>query len=82
MEQTTSGATDSRERFVEVLCARRGQFVVIFAFALVFLLLQVPYLFVADGDSALYVVALLNVAASIVFALLSGGVLWLCTRRD
>lgn len=82
MERSTGETSDSRERFLEALCARRQQFVVVFAFALVFLLVQVPYLFVSDGDSALYVVAWLNVVGSTVFALGSGGVLWVCTRRD
>jgi len=53
---------------VAELCDRQHYFVVLFAFAVVFLLIQVPYLFVADSDSALYVVVAMNVAGSAAFA--------------
>lgn len=83
MSQQTDGTSepDSRARLVEELCARRGQFVAIFAFAVVFLLLSVLYAVFADPDSSLYAVVVLNLIGSLVFVLGSGSVLWLCTRR-
>jgi len=47
----------------------------------VFLLLQVPYLFVADTDSTLYVLATLNVVGTTAFTLGFGSILWLCARQ-
>jgi len=82
MNQEARSGTDSRERLVTELCDRQHYFVVIFAFAVVFLLIQVPYLFVADSESALYVVVAMNVAGSAAFALGSGAVLRTCLRRD
>lgn len=82
MQRETNRRNESLERLVDELCDRQSYFVVVFAFALVFLLLQVPYLFVADADSGMYVVVALNVVGSAAFALGSGTVLWLCARRD
>jgi hypothetical protein len=72
---------DPWEVLVEELCARRPYFLGLFAFSTVFLLLQVPYLFVADPDSTLYVLATLNVLGTTVFTLGFGSILWLCARR-
>lgn len=72
---------ESRERLYEELCARRFPFVMVFSFAVLFLLLQVPYLFVVDRESTLFVVSVLNVVGATGFAALSGGILWFCDRR-
>lgn len=82
MSQTDRGEPRSGERFVAELCARQRYFIVIFSFAVVFLLLQVPYLLVVGMGSSLSVVVVLNVFGSAVMALGSGAVLWRCSRRD
>lgn len=74
--------SESRERLYEELCARQTHFLIVFTLAVVFLILQVPYLFVTEQDSTLFVVATMNVVGSTAFALLGGGVLWLCRKRD
>ena len=74
--------TDQRERFFEELCSRRTHFVIVFAFAVLFLILQVPYLLVVDFGSTLAVVSVLNVVGASMFAAFSGGVLWFCKRRS
>lgn len=67
---------------MEEFCDRMHYFVVIFVFAVVFLLIQVPYLFVADSESALYVVVTLNVTGCAAFAVGAGAVLRACSKRD
>lgn len=81
MSEQTAEARDSREVLFEALCDRRQYFLALFAFAVVFLVLQVPYLFVADPDSVSYVVATLNVIGSTAFAVGFGIVLWFCSQR-
>lgn len=81
MSEAAGREQSSRERFVQELCARHRYFAVIFSFSLVFLLLQVPYLFVIDMDAGITVVVVLNVIGSGAFALGSGAVLWKCSRR-
>jgi hypothetical protein len=78
-EEASDG--DPWEVLVDELCSRRPYFLGLFAFSVVFLLLQVPYLFVADPDSTLYVLATLNVVGTTAFTLGFGSVLWLCARR-
>lgn len=82
MSETDGRGQGSRERFVAELCARHRYFAVIFSFAVVFLLLQVPYLFVLEMDSGLAPVVVLNVVGSGAFTLGSGAVLWTCAQRD
>lgn len=81
MSQAGGSPESSRERFVQELCARHRYFAVIFSFAVVFLVIQVPYLFVLDADSGIAPIVVLNVLGSGAFALGSGAVLWTCTRR-
>lgn len=69
---------DPREVFVEELCRRRQYFVVLFAFAVVFFLLQVPYIIVEEWGSTLHVLATLNVVGSGGFIVGCGSVMWLC----
>lgn len=69
------------ELLVDELCQRRRYFVGLFAFAVAFLIVQLPYLFVVDSGSALYVIATLNVVGSAVFAVGFGSVLWVCKSR-
>lgn len=66
---------------VEELCARRPYFLGLFSFAVVFLLLQIPYLFVADPNSTLYAIGVLNVVGTTAFVFGFGSVLWLCRGR-
>lgn len=58
--------------FFEALCRHQYWMKVIFAISLFFFLLHVPYLFVADPGSALYVIATLNLLGTAAFALMSG----------
>jgi hypothetical protein len=73
---------DPWQVLVDELCARRPYFIGLFSFSVVFLLLQIPYLFVADPDSTLYVLATLNVVGTTLFTLGFGSVLWLCADRS
>lgn len=73
--------SDRRDRLSEELCERRTQFVVVFSFGVLFLLLQVPYLAVTEPDSTLFAVATLNALGSSFFVVFGGSVLWLCRRR-
>ncbi|ACV12287.1 hypothetical protein Huta_2120 [Halorhabdus utahensis DSM 12940] len=72
--------TDEPSMFMVEICDRRMQFFYIFAFSLFFLLLMIPYLFVLDPNSAVYVVSAMNAFGLGVFALLSGGAIWYCKR--
>lgn len=82
MSQAGGSSESSRERFLQELCARHRYFAVLFAFALTFLLLQVPYLFVLEADSGIAPVVALNVIGTSVFVLGAGAVLWKCSQRD
>lgn len=70
-----------REMAAEALCDQSRKVLGVFTIAVVFLLLQVPYLVVVDRDSSLFVVATLNVIGCTVFALASGSALWFCSKR-
>lgn len=72
---------DSREVLFDELCQRQQYFLGLFSFAVVFLILQVPYLFVLESDSGLFVVATLNIVGSSAFAIGFGSVLYLCSDR-
>ena len=81
MAEETAASRDSQEVLFEAICERQQYFLGLFSFAVVFFLLQVPYLFVADPDSTAYVVATLNVIGTSVFAVLFGLTLWFCSQR-
>lgn len=70
-----------REAAAEALCEQNRKILGVFTIALVFLLIQIPYLVVTDTDSSLFVVSVLNVVGSGAFVLLSGSVLWFCRER-
>jgi hypothetical protein len=57
--------------FAEV-CRREYWIRVIFALSTLFFVLHVPYVFVVDPDTALYVVAVMNLIGTGTFMLLSG----------
>ncbi|MEF8851130.1 MAG: hypothetical protein V5A28_01740 [Haloarculaceae archaeon] len=82
MSERATRSRDSREVLVEAVCERQQYFLALFSFAVVFFLLQAPYLFVADPNSALYVVATLNIIGTSVFAVTFGVVLWFCSQRN
>lgn len=73
---------ESREVFIEEVCARSNRIAVVFILASVFLVVQVPYLFIADPDSAIYVISTLNVVGAGGFALVSGAALYYCRQRQ
>lgn len=81
MTEHVSESRDSREVLFEAICDRQQYFLGLFSFAVVFFLLQAPYLFVADPDSTAYVVATLNVIGTSAFAALFGLALWFCSQR-
>lgn len=81
MSHQTGEERRSRERLFDELCKRQRYFIGLFAFAVVFLILQIPYLFVVESGSSLQVIATLNVIGSSVFAIGFGSVLWLCKNR-
>lgn len=70
-----------REAAAEALCEEKRKVLGVFTIAVVFLLIQLPYLVVTDTDSSLFVVSVLNVVGSGAFVLLSGSVLWFCRQR-
>lgn len=82
MSETDAGTSESRQVFFDELCSRRHYFLGLFSFALIFLVLQFPYLVVLDADSGLFVIATLNVVGSGAFAVGFGSVLWVCRQRD
>ncbi|MFB6153659.1 MAG: hypothetical protein ABEJ27_05345 [Halodesulfurarchaeum sp.] len=63
------------------LCDRRQQFFFVFAVSAFFLLLMVPYLLVAERDSALFVVVVLNVIGLSLLAAFSGSILLYCRKH-
>lgn len=82
MSQAGGSRESSRERLLQELCARHRYFAVIFSFAMVFLLLQIPYLFVLEGNAGIGPVVVLNALGSGAMVLGSGAVLVKCSRRD
>ncbi|MFB6141470.1 MAG: hypothetical protein ABEJ26_13670 [Halosimplex sp.] len=70
-----------RELAAEALCDQSRKIVGVFTIAVIFLLVQVPYLFVVERSSSLFVVAVLNVLGSGGFAVVSGSALWFCRQR-
>jgi len=71
-----------RELAAEALCDQRRKILGVFVIAVVFLLIQIPYLFVVDPNSSLFVVATLNVVGSTAFAIAGGSALWFCKERQ
>lgn len=82
MSEESAEPSESRRVFFDELCARRHYFVGLFSFAVIFLLLQVPYLVILEPDSGMFVIATLNVVGSGVFIVGFGSVLWVCRQRD
>ncbi|MFC7142690.1 hypothetical protein ACFQMA_23005 [Halosimplex aquaticum] len=77
----TAAEKSGREMAVEALCDQSRKILGVFTIAVVFLLIQVPYLFVVDQDSSLFVVATLNIIGSGGFAVVSGSALWFCSQQ-
>ncbi|MFB6202760.1 MAG: hypothetical protein ABEI98_12230 [Halorhabdus sp.] len=73
--------TDDPSRLRRELCDRRVRFFYVFALSMFMLLLMVPYLFVADRQSAMYVVVVLNVIGLGALSAFSGGMVWYCKRN-
>lgn len=71
-----------REMAVEALCEQSRKILGVFTIAVVFLLIQIPYLFVVDPDSSLFVVSTLNIVGAGGFAVLSGSALWFCRQQS
>ena len=81
MSERGADSRDSKEVLIEAICERQQYFLALFSFAVVFFLLQAPYLFVADSDSVAYVVATLNVIGTSAFVVCFGLILWFCSQR-
>lgn len=58
--------------FFEELCRRQYWIKVIFALSVLFFVLHVPYPFVVEPGTALYVVATMNLVGTGVFTVVSG----------
>ncbi len=67
--------------YMDELCKRRTTITIIFIIALLFLLVQLPYLVVVETGSALYTISVINVVGLVVFTGASGWVLWTCRDR-
>lgn len=80
VSEAADGKT-GREMAVEALCDQSRKILGVFTIAVVFLLIQIPYLFVVDPDSSLFVVSTLNIVGAGGFALLSGSALWFCSNQ-
>lgn len=72
---------ESGQVLIEAFCDRKQYILGLFAFAVVFLVLQVPYVFVLEPGSTLFVVSVMNVIGSTVFAAGFGAILWVCRQR-
>lgn len=81
MSDSPGDGTDEPSRLGKELCDRRIHFYYIFTFSAFFLLFMLPYLLVAETNSALYVVVVMNVVGLVVFGSISGAVLWYCKRN-
>lgn len=71
-----------RELAAEALCDQSRKILGVFTIAVVFLLVQIPYLFTVDPNSSLFVVATLNILGSSAFAIAGGSALWYCKNRE
>jgi hypothetical protein len=69
------------EHFLLTVCDRRTYVVWIFTLAVAFLAIQVPYLFVVDPETPLFVVSVLNVVGLSGFAIASGATLRYCQQH-
>lgn len=68
--------------FFRELCRRQYYIKVIFALSLLFFLLHVPYVFVVESGTALYVISAMNLAGTGVFTLVSGLALRKCAAIE
>lgn len=71
-----------RDRFLTEVCNRRIFIYLIFVIATLFLLIQLPYVFVIDRGTGLYVVSVMNVVGLSIFFGSSGLLLWYCRHRS
>lgn len=69
------------EHFLLTVCDRRTRVVWVFTLAVVFLVIQIPYLFIVDPGSPLFVVSVLNVVGLSGFTSVSGATLWYCRKH-
>lgn len=84
VEVVSESATEKsgRELAAEALCDQSRKILGVFTIAVVFLFIQIPYLFVVEPGSSLFVVATLNIVGSTAFAITSAGALWFCKNRQ
>ena len=69
------------KHFLLTVCDRRTRIVWVFTLAAVFLIVQVPYLFIVDPEDPLFIVSVLNVIGLGVFTSVSGATLWYCRQH-
>lgn len=69
------------KHFLLTVCDRRTRVTWIFTLAIVFLVIQVPYLFIVEPGTSLFVVSVLNVIGLSVFTSVSGVTLWYCHQH-
>jgi cell division protein FtsW (lipid II flippase) len=69
------------KHFLLTVCDRRTYVVWIFTLAAVFLVFQIPYLFIVDPGTPLFVVSVLNVIGLSAFTSASGATLWYCRQH-
>lgn len=66
----------------EALCEQQTYLRWVFSLASVFCLFSVPYLFVTEWGSAIFVVSTMNAVGFFAFAAVSGVLLRRCRRRE
>ncbi|WP_435102969.1 hypothetical protein [Halarchaeum sp. P4] len=88
MDQSTGGTengtgyvvSERLDPLLVELCDRRTQLMALFAIAVLFLGVQLPYLFVVESGTALFVVSVLNVVALTGAVVVLGAALWYCRK--
>ncbi|WP_207586565.1 hypothetical protein [Halomontanus rarus] len=73
---------ESLDRFMRELCERRTYIVWICLLSVVFTVLQLPYLFIVEPGTSLFVVSTMNVTGFALFAITSGATIRYCDRRQ
>ena len=73
---------ESADGFLDGVCSMQRYVVWIFTLAVALVIVQLPYLFVVEFGSSLFVVATINVVGFSLFAIGSGATLRVCDRRS
>lgn len=74
--------SENDDGFLDGVCHMQRYLVWIFTLAVALVIVQLPYLFVVEFGSSLFVVTTMNVVGFSLFAIGSGATLRVCDRRS